>query len=129
MSSPSTNITSVLKETRSFPPSAEFAAQAHVKSLAEYEALFKRAADDPEGFWAEQAESLAWFKKWDTVLEWNEPFAKWFVGGKLNASYNCIDRHLEAGYAACAGKSDLRRGRTAMWFLGMDVGTGGMRAV
>jgi acetyl-CoA synthetase len=95
MSSPSTNITSVLKETRSFPPSAEFAAQAHVKSLAEHETLFKRAADDPEAFWAEQAESLSWFKKWTTVLDWNEPFAKWFVGGKINASYNCLDRHLD----------------------------------
>jgi acetyl-CoA synthetase len=95
MSSPSTNITSVLKETRSFPPSAEFAAQAHVKSLAEYEKLWQRANDDPNGFWAEQAESLAWFKKWDKVLEWNEPFAKWFVGGKLNACYNCVDRHLD----------------------------------
>jgi acetyl-CoA synthetase len=95
MSSPSPNITSVLKETRSFPPSAEFSALAHVKSLAEYETLFKRAADDPEGFWAKQAESLAWFAKWTKVLEWNEPFAKWFVGGKLNASYNCIDRHLD----------------------------------
>jgi acetyl-CoA synthetase len=95
MSSPSTNITSILKETRTFPPSAEFAAHAHIKSLAEYEMLFKRAADDPQGFWAEQAESLSWFTKWTKVLEWNEPFAKWFVGGKLNASYNCIDRHIE----------------------------------
>jgi acetyl-CoA synthetase len=94
MSSPSTNITSVLKETRTFPPPAEFAAQAHVKSLAEYEKLWKRANDDPNGFWAEQAESLSWFQMWDKVLEWNEPFAKWFVGGKINASYNCIDRHL-----------------------------------
>jgi acetyl-CoA synthetase len=94
MSTPSTNITSVLKETRSFPPSAEFAAKAHIKSKAEYDKLWKRAADDPNGFWAEQAESLAWFKKWDTVCEWNEPFVKWFLGGKINASYNCIDRHL-----------------------------------
>src|SRR5713101_2315782 len=95
MGSPSTNITSVLKETRSFAPSAEFAKQAHVKSLAEYEKLWQRAHDDPDGFWAEQAESLSWFKKWTKVLEWNEPFAKWFVGGTLNASYNCIDRHLD----------------------------------
>jgi acetyl-CoA synthetase len=92
---PSTNITSVLKETRTFPPSPQFAAEAHVKSLAEYDKLWKRAADDPSAFWAEQAASLAWFRKWDKVLEWNEPFAKWFVGGKLNASYNCIDRHLD----------------------------------
>ncbi len=99
MSSPSANITSVLKETRTFPPSAQFAANAHIKSLAEYEALHQRAADDPEGFWAEQAESLSWFKKWNKVLEWNEPFAKWFVGGTLNACYNCVDRHLKAGRA------------------------------
>jgi len=95
MSSPTTNITSVLKETRSFPPSAEFVAQANVKGAAEYEKLWKRAADDPDGFWAEQAESLTWFKKWTKVLEWNLPFSKWFVGGKINACYNCVDRHLE----------------------------------
>ncbi|MBI2807843.1 MAG: acetate--CoA ligase [Planctomycetes bacterium] len=95
MSSLTTNITSVLKETRSFPPSAEFVAQANVKGMAEYEQLWKRAADDPEGFWAEQAESLTWFKKWNKVLEWNEPFSKWFVGGKINACYNCVDRHLD----------------------------------
>src|SRR5437870_2708565 len=95
MSSPSTNITSVLKETRTFAPSAAFVAQANIKSLAEYEKLWKRAADDPDGFWGEQAESLAWFKKWNTVLEWNEPFSKWFVGGKINACYNCLDRHLD----------------------------------
>jgi acetyl-CoA synthetase len=94
MSSPSTNITSVLKESRLFPPSAEFAAHAHVKSPAEYDAMFKRAEADPEKFWAEQAESLAWFKKWNTVLSGSEPFWKWFDGGKINASYNCIDRHL-----------------------------------
>src|SRR5437667_4462060 len=95
MSSPtSQNITSVLKETRTFPPPAEFAANAHIKSMAEYEKLFQRARDDPDGFWAEQAESLAWVKRWDRVLEWNEPFAKWFVGGRLNVSANCLDRHV-----------------------------------
>ena len=88
------NITSVLKETRKFPPPAEFAAKAHIKSVADYEKLWQKAKDDPEGFWAERAEMLTWFRRWDKVLEWNEPFAKWFVGGKLNASYNCIDRHL-----------------------------------
>ena len=94
MSSPTSNITSVLKETRQFPPSSEFAANAHIKSPAEYEQIWKQAADNPEAFWAQQAESLHWFKKWDKVLEWNEPFAKWFVGGKINACYNCVDRHL-----------------------------------
>jgi acetyl-CoA synthetase len=95
MSSPAgSNITSVLKEDRKFVPPAEFSRQAHVKSPAEYEALFRRAKDDPEGFWAEQAESLTWFRRWDKVLTWKEPHAQWFAGGKLNVSYNCIDRHL-----------------------------------
>jgi acetyl-CoA synthetase len=89
-----TNITSILQEKRLFPPPPEFAAKAHVKSMAEYERLWQRARDDPQGFWAEQAESLHWFQKWDRVLEWNEPFARWFVGGKINVAYNCLDRHL-----------------------------------
>jgi acetyl-CoA synthetase len=95
MSSPSTgNITSVLKETRTFPPPAEFASRAHFKSVAEYERLWQRAKDDPQGFWAEQAEALTWFQRWHKVLVWNEPHAQWFAGGKLNASFNCLDRHL-----------------------------------
>jgi acetyl-CoA synthetase len=94
MSSPSgTNITSVLKETRQFHPPADFVERAHVKSIAEYERLWQRAKDDPAGYWAEQADSLTWLRKWDTVLDWNEPHAKWFVGGKINASTNCVDRH------------------------------------
>jgi acetyl-CoA synthetase len=87
-------IESTLQETRVFPPPPEFAAAAHVKSFAEYEKLYDDAAADPEAFWAAQAESLHWFKKWDTILEWNEPHAKWFVGGKINVSDNCLDRHL-----------------------------------
>jgi acetyl-CoA synthetase len=96
MSSPAaTNITSVLKESRTFPPPDEFAAKAHVKSLAEYEKLYQRGLDDPEGFWAEQAKRLLhWLKPWDKTLIWNEPFAQWFVGGEINASDNCLDRHL-----------------------------------
>ncbi|MDQ3041915.1 MAG: acetate--CoA ligase [Acidobacteriota bacterium] len=82
-------------ETRVFPPAAEFSANAHIKSFEEYEQIYNRAAADPEAFWASVAENLHWFKKWDTVLKWNEPHAEWFVGGKINASYNCIDRHLE----------------------------------
>src|SRR5947208_39345 len=99
MSSPADKITSVLKETRSFAPPPEFAARARVKSLAEYEALFDRAAKDPAAFWAEQAERLTWARRWDKVLEWHEPHAKWFVGGQLNVSANCLDRHLTAGRA------------------------------
>jgi acetyl-CoA synthetase len=89
------NITSVLKETRVFPPPAEFAARARISSMAEYERLWTRAKDDPEGFWAEQAERLHWFQRWSQVLVWKEPHAQWFVGGKINASYNCLDRHLD----------------------------------
>lgn len=87
-------IESILTEDRVFPPPAEFAANAHITSFEEYEKLYAEAAADPEAFWAKQAEDLHWFKKWDTVLEWNSPHAKWFVGGKINISYNCLDRHL-----------------------------------
>ncbi len=93
--SDSTGIESILHESRMFPPPKEFSEAAHVKSFEEYEKLYAEAAADPEAFWAKRAEDIHWFKKWETVLEWNEPFAKWFVGGKLNISYNCLDRHLE----------------------------------
>ncbi len=92
---PQTNIESTLIEERIFLPPKEFAEQAHIKSFAEYEQIYDQAAENPEEFWASAAESLHWFKKWDTILEWNEPLAKWFVGGTLNISYNCLDRHLE----------------------------------
>ena len=88
------SIESILNEHRLFPPPTDFAARAHIKSFEEYEQLYERAAADPAAFWAEQAEQLDWFRKWDTVLEWNEPFAKWFVGGKINIAHNCLDRHL-----------------------------------
>ena len=89
-----TAIESILHESRMFNPPKEFAERAHIKSLAEYERICSEAAADPEGFWAEQAHDIHWFRKWDKVLDWKEPFAKWFVGGKLNISYNCLDRHL-----------------------------------
>ena len=89
-------IESTLNEERVFTPPADFSANAHIKSFEEYERIYAEAKTDPEGFWARQAEELDWFKKWDTVLEWNEPFAKWFVGGKLNIAYNCLDRHLNS---------------------------------
>ncbi len=87
-------IESLLKESRVFPPSAEFSAGAHVKTFAEYEAIHRRALEDPERFWAEHARSLAWRKPWSKVLDWNPPFAKWFVGGEINVAENCLDRHL-----------------------------------
>ncbi|TAN45737.1 MAG: acetate--CoA ligase [Nitrospirae bacterium] len=87
----------LMEEKRTFPPSKEFSAKAHIKSMAEYEALYKRSVEDPDGFWAEMAEkNLTWFKKWDKVLEYdfNKPSIKWFQGGKLNVSYNCLDRYI-----------------------------------
>lgn len=89
------NITSVLQETRTFPPPAEFTANAHIKSEAEYEAMWQRAKDDPAGFWGEQAARLHWFRKWDKVIDGQMPNTTWFKGGRINASYNCLDRHLE----------------------------------
>ena len=89
------NIDSTLDEQRKFECPAKFAQQAHLKNLAEYEALYKESIEDPEKFWGRAAEELHWFKKWDKVLEWNLPWAKWFVGGQLNLSYNCLDRHVQ----------------------------------
>jgi acetyl-CoA synthetase len=96
-SGPSGNITSVLQETRTFPPAPEFSEAAHIKSDAEYEAMWRRAKDDPSHFWGELAEThLHWFRKWQKVLDGTMPNTKWFVGGKINASYNCLDRHLDS---------------------------------
>ena len=88
------NIQSVLQETRSFPPSAEFAKQANISTEAQYQQMWTQAKNDPASFWGELASNLHWFKKWDHVLQGEMPETKWFVGGKINASYNCIDRHL-----------------------------------
>ncbi len=84
------NIEALLQEDRRFPPPDEFARRANVRDPGVYE----EAQKDFEGFWARFAEELDWFKKWDTVLDWDPPFAKWFVGGKINVSHNCLDRHL-----------------------------------
>ncbi len=91
---PSNDIQSSLNERRLFPPPAEFSAQAHVPSMAEYERLYEEADRDPEGFWGKIAGELDWFEPWTKVLEWDAPWAKWFVGGKLNITHNCLDRHL-----------------------------------
>ena len=86
-------LSNLLHEDRRFEPPADLARDANVKEEA-----YERAAADPEAFWAEAAERLDWDTKWDRVLDWDDPpFAKWYVGGKLNAAYNCVDRHVEAG--------------------------------
>jgi acetyl-CoA synthetase len=87
------DLDSTLRENRVFPPPAEFSAKAHIRSLEEYETLYKQSIEDPEKFWAGVAQELHWFKPWTKVLEWNLPLAKWFVGGQLNLCYNCVDRH------------------------------------
>ncbi|NLI28777.1 MAG: acetate--CoA ligase [Nitrospiraceae bacterium] len=108
----------LMSEKRTFPPSEEFRSKAHIKSLAEYEALYQRAAEDTETFWAEMAESqLTWFKKWDRVLEWDfmKPEVKWFIGGKINACYNCLDRFVHTptqNKAAIIWESDSGEYRT-----------------
>ena len=89
------SIDSVLQESRSFAPPAEFSQKAHIKSLADYERLYAEAERDPEAFWGNIARELHWFKPWDKVLEWKAPWAKWFAGGQLNLSYNCLDRHVQ----------------------------------
>ncbi len=91
-----TTITSTLKERRVFKPAPKFAAQAHVSSLARYKKMYDESVKNPEKFWGKMAEELHWFKKWSTVLKWKLPFAQWFVGGKINVSYNCLDRHLSS---------------------------------
>ena len=88
-------IESILQEKRLFHPPAEFSQKAHIKSQEEYDHLYNKASSDPQQFWAELAQQeLHWFQNWDKVLDWQPPFAKWFVNGKINISYNCLDRHL-----------------------------------
>jgi len=88
-------IDTVMLEKRRFPPSAEFCAKAQIGSPQAYEELYERARADPEKFWGDLArEELHWFQPFSKVLEWNEPFAQWFVGGQTNVSYNCLDAHL-----------------------------------
>jgi len=94
MSTVTSNIESLQHEERIFPPPQSFAEKAHIKSMEALEALCAEAAAGPEEFWARMAEELHWFKKWDTVLHWQPPHAQWFLGGELNISYNCLDRHL-----------------------------------
>ncbi|HEY5911879.1 MAG TPA: acetate--CoA ligase [Verrucomicrobiae bacterium] len=90
-----TSIESVLNESRVFRPAKAFARRANIKSLAEYRKLYRQSVTAPDKFWGRRAkEELVWFKPWTKVLQWQEPFAKWFIGGKLNVSYNCLDRHL-----------------------------------
>ena len=100
-------------ETPIYAPPAAVAANAHVRALDEYRVLYERSVSDPEGFWAEQAEDrITWFEKWHTVSQYDFHKAEieWYLGGKLNACYTCVDRHVEAG----------RGGNTALLWEGND---------
>ncbi|MBW1869898.1 MAG: AMP-binding protein, partial [Deltaproteobacteria bacterium] len=81
---------------KKYPPPNDFRKKAHIKSMREYRSIYRRSVEDPEGFWAEKAEELSWFKKWKKVLDYDfhEANVKWFEGGKINASFNCLDRHI-----------------------------------
>ena len=95
----SDNIESHLSENRIFKPSKEFSKNARIKSMAQYKRMHKESIEKPGVFWAREAKELTWQKKWTKALDWKPPYAKWFVGGKLNVCENCVDRHLTNGRA------------------------------
>src|SRR5215470_15793544 len=110
-----TSITSVLNEKRVFRPPKKFCKGASISSLSLYRKLYKESISSPEKFWSRQAkQELVWFKPWKKVLQWKEPFAQWFVGGQLNVSYNCLDRHLNSPVA----------NKAALIWEGEPAGTG-----
>ncbi len=92
------SLSSMMREKRVFYPPEELSRRAHIKSLEEYKEIYQRSLSDPEGFWGDAARQLDWYKKWDRVLvgDFAEGRHEWFVGGKLNVSYNCLDRHLRS---------------------------------
>ena len=93
MSDEQRNIDALLQEARVFEPPSGFVERAVVSDPE----VYARAESDPDAFWAEQAERLSWFRRWDSVMDRDPPWVRWFSGGSLNASYNCLDRHVEAG--------------------------------
>ena len=102
------HITSLSRENRLFKPPKSFSEKAKIKSFQEYKKLYDKSIKSPEKFWAQIADELHWFKKWNKVLHWKAPNAKWFVGGKINLSYNCLDRHVMSG----------RKNKVALFFEG-----------
>ena len=108
MSNQEQNITSLSTEKRLFKPKKTFSDDAHIKSFKDYKKMYEQSIKNPEKFWAKAAENLHWFKKWSKVLKWKAPHAQWFTGGKLNLSYNCLDRHVLEG----------RKNKVALFFEG-----------
>ena len=90
----------LINKTKIYKPSYRDSEKSHIQNMDEYKNLYDRSIKDPEDFWAEQAERLDWYKKWDKVSnnDFTKAQIKWFEGGKLNVSYNCLDRHIKAGH-------------------------------
>ena len=109
-----TTFDSLMREDRVFLPPPEFAAQAWIKSASEYEAMYRRSVDDPDGFWGDAAKELEWFEPWNRVSEGTGMGTKWFVGGKLNLSHNCVDRHAKGA----------RKDKVALLWEGEPVANG-----
>ena len=109
------SIESAMKVTRVFPPVPAFAAKAWIKSGEQYDQMYRESLDHPDQFWSKIAEELSWFKKWDTVLEWKLPNAKWFLGGKTNISHNCLDYQIARG---CGRKTAI------LWEAEPEIATG-----
>jgi acetyl-CoA synthetase len=109
-------ITSLSKEKRIFKPKVPFSHRAHIKSMAQYNKMYNESVKNPDKFWSKIAEDLYWFRRWKKVREWKTPHAKWFSGGKINLSYNCLDRHLGSwrrNKAAIIWEGE--NGETATW--------------
>lgn len=87
-------------EMKKYMPNPKLSKNAHVSSMEDYRKIYESSINDPEGFWEDQAERISWFKKWDKIWDWNfdDAYIKWFEGAKLNACYNCVDRHVESGH-------------------------------
>ena len=105
---------SAAKPDKKYPPSKDFSKHAAIKSMRQYRAIYKRSMDDPEGFWGEMAQGLYWFKKWKKVLQYDfqAPRIKWFQGGKINAAFNCLDRHVQT----------WRKNKAAIIWIGDEPG-------
>lgn len=115
----SEKIENYLQEERVFNPSEEFSQKARISSMEEYERMYQESIEQPDVFWAREAEELAWRKKWSQVLEWEAPHAQWFVGGELNVAESCVDRHLNNGRrnkAAIIWEGELGESRVLTYF-------------
>ena len=107
-------IVSITSGEKRYPPPADFQKKAHIRSIKEYQGIYRRSVKDPQAFWAEMAGELSWFKRWEKVLDYDfkEAIVKWFIGGKINASYNCLDRHI----------TTWRKNKAALIWIGDEPG-------